>query len=132
MSQDKKILLHYGLEYRRYAEVEIILRENEWSRNDSRWSNQQYDVLIDGEKVDTLTRDPSHVTHQVHGRIRYDNKPRVRFRANTHGLFYEDTRNEALGDILAGLGLTREKASVHLPGRSKWWRSCNLCEGEEG
>ena len=131
MSQDKKISLHYEKESHKFAEIEIILREDE--RFSSEYG-QHYDVLIeiDGslQKVDVLSRDPRNVTHQVHSRLRYDNKPHVRFRAQKSGLFYEDTRVEALGDIIQAVLAPRSKSTVHLPGRPKGWWGCDLCEAK--
>lgn len=131
MSKEKKILLHYERDYREWEEVEITLvEEGESPEIHAKWYNRFFAVLIDGEKVDTLIRDPSHKTHQTHGRIRYDNSPRVRFKAQDSGIFFVDTRNEAIGDILSKRGMTQDRHSVHLPGRPDWWRSCSLCKDE--
>ena len=128
MSQDKKISLHYlEARYWRSAEIEVSLRQN--GEVQEAWRSQTYDVLIDGEKVDTLWRDPSNVTHQVHGRIRHDNRPQVRFKADKSGTSYRDTRVLALGDILMERGVASDANAVHLPGRKPWWVSCGLCGG---
>ena len=129
MTKDKKILLHYEVAFMKWGEIEIILREREEKFGGYEGAPTDYEVIINDEVVDILTRDPRHRTYQVHNRLRYDNKQTTRFRAQKHGLFYQDTRNEALGDILEELGMTRERHSVHIPGK-RGWRSCSICKGK--
>lgn len=131
-SKDKAITIHYDAGYRDFHSIDIILRENEWSRN----TVQKYDVLVADEtgalqNVDTLIRNPEHRTYQVHKRLRYDNKPRTRFRADKSGYTYRDTRNEALADVLAKTVDSKVYINtVHTPGRAPRWYNCPLCEGE--
>lgn len=74
--------------------------------------------------IGQIERIRNHVTHQVHDRIRYDNKPVTVWRVVTNtpisGL-YKDTRSEALGALL-GLG----QYDCHQAHRPQWWVNCPL------
>lgn len=72
-----------------------------------------------------IERIRNHVTHQVHNRIRYDNKPVTVWRVVTNPptpyYLYKDTRSEALGALL-GLG----QYDCHQAHRPQWWITCPL------
>lgn len=119
-----------------------------YHRNDSEWRetdielrtkgkpeidylSESFDVLLDGDRIGVLRRMPKHVTHQVHGRIRYDNKPRTRFQAEAltwddRSGIARDTRLEALEDILEKY-LATYVDSTHLANRkTPRWMRCDL------
>ncbi len=87
----------------------------------------RFSVLLDGASLGKIERTKDHVSHQVHDRIRYDNKPVTVWRAlpATPGL-YNDTRNEAIAE-LTKLGL-ESSTDLHLAHRAPWWVGCTLHE----
>ena len=70
-----------------------------------------------------IERTDNHVSHQVHDRIRYDNKPVTVWRAmpTTPGL-YDDTRSEAISKLLK----LNSRFDLHLAHRPRRWAGCTL------
>ncbi len=87
----------------------------------------RFSLSMDGTPLGKIERIKDHVTHQVHDRVRYDNKPVTVWRAlpSTPGL-YDNTRSEAIAD-LGELGLDSSH-DLHLAHRAPWWVGCPLHE----
>lgn len=124
-----KVKLHYRHLDRDWREVEIEVK-----RRDHEYTMEYYDVILDGDHIGVYQRIPNHRTHQVHGRIRYDNKPRTRFQRvqetfDSPRYFTEDTRVEVLADIITEhFDLPLWKSDWHASGRKPMWVGCDLHE----
>lgn len=124
-----KVTIHYLKRPERAwkeATLEVI------KRDDERLNGDYFYVLYEGDHIGVFQRIDNHRTHQVHGRIRYDNKPRTRFQRVRETFdgprhFVEDTRVEVLGDILADhLDIEVFRTECHLAGRKPRWLGCDL------
>ncbi len=107
---------------------------------DRTWSAITLDIVLDEDASYTNTarfkvydgmtetfhgwieRNDNYVSHQVHDRLRYDNKPVTVWRAVpvTPGL-YDDTRSEAIAELLK-----LNQHDLHLAHRPRRWDGCTL------
>ncbi len=74
-----------------------------------------------------IERIKNHVSHQVHGRIRYDNKPVTVWRSlPAFAGLYDDTRSEALSSIVFKDRHHGRRHDIHLAYRPPSWVGCPL------
>lgn len=79
-----------------------------------------------GPFIGKIERIENYVSHQVHDRIRYDNKPVTVWRAlpMTMPGLYDDTRSEALAELLK----LPSRFDLHQAHRPQWFAGCTLHE----
>jgi len=122
----KQITIHLRQDYTNngWKSVDLTLLEEDHAYG------PHFIILRDGEEIGRIARHDDHVSHQVHGRLRYDNRPRtawqiLRFKEGmgwTGNGIYLDTRNEVLARVL-------DVYDLHLPGRCPSWQTCPFCLG---
>ncbi len=121
--------------YRRVGQSEWEELTLQIQKQSDRPSSLEYhDVSLDYENIGTYWRDPTHRTHQVFGRIRYDNKPRTAFKRvpkfeERASELWRETRVQALGDILKVHFKGTGGSTIHVKGRAPRWVTCGVCDG---
>ena len=111
----KTVNYHLRTGHRQYEPITVNLEPGDGANY---WT-----VYKDGIKLDTLVRDPNHRTHQVHNRLRYDNKRRTAWFLMGSGLGSFETRKAAIA-----WKLRVHEFDLHVPGRNSTWSDrCDLC-----
>ncbi len=127
-----QVTVHYRSEAQ--ADWDELILQTQIQRLDQPSSLEYHDVFLWGEKIGTYWRDTTHVTYQMFGRIRYDNKPRTSFKRVARfeervSEFWRETRVEALADILNVHFKRRVQPHViHVKGRAPRWITCGVCD----
>lgn len=114
---------HIRRQSRFWTPVELtIVKDDLYSSTD----NTRFKIFHGEHDLGKIERIQNYVSHQTHDRIRYDNLPVTVWRAlpMTMPGLYDDTRNEAIADLMK----LNSSSDLHLAHRAPWWVGCTLHE----